>query len=116
MHKIIKAAAVTALVLSSASAFAWGNGPYDSFSNGFTDVANQFFGDGYGDGNADFNMNMNTSASGNGRGWGRGYDRFQGYNGYGYAPYYAYPYAPVAMGGAPQAPVSPVPFQGPVAR
>ena len=116
MHKIIKAAAVTALVLSSASAFAWGNGPYDSFSNGFTDVANQFFGDGYGDGNADFDMNMNTSASGNGRGWGRGYDRFQGYNGYGYAPYYAYPYAPVAMGGAPQAPVAPVPFQGPVAR
>jgi hypothetical protein len=116
MHKIIKAAAVTALILSSASAFAWGNGPYDSFSNGFTDVANQFFGDGYGDGNADFNMNMATSASGSGRGWGRGYDRFQGYNGYGYAPYYAYPYAPVAMGGAPQAPVSPVPFQGPVAR
>lgn len=80
MQKIIKAAAVTALVLSSASAFAWGNGPFDSFSNGFTDVANELFGDGFGDGNADFNLN--ASASGNGRGWGRGYDRFQGYNGY----------------------------------
>ena len=115
MHKIIKAAAVTSLVLTSASAFAWGNGPFDGFSNGFSDVTNQFFGDGYGDGNADFNMNMNTSVAGNGRGWGRGYDRFQGYNGYGYAPYYGNPYAPVAMG-APQALVAPVPFQGPVAR
>ncbi len=76
MNKIIKAAAVASLVLTSASAFAWGNGPF----NGFTDMANDVFGDGFADGNANFNMS--GSANGSGRGYGRGYDRFQGYNGY----------------------------------
>ena len=125
MNKILKAVAVTSLVLGSASAFAWGNGPFDGFSNGFSDVANQFFGDGFGDGDADFNMNMSGGANGTGWGRGRGYDRFQGYNGYGYAPgyghgyapYYGYGYpgAPVAMT-APQGPVAPIAPQAPVAQ
>jgi hypothetical protein len=119
MNNIIKAAAVASLVLTSASAFAWGNGPF----NGLTDMANDFFGDGFADGNANFNMSMSGSANGSGRGYGRGYDRFQGYNGYqgyGYAPNYGYmpyygagqPGAPVAMA-APQAPVAP---QAPAAQ
>ncbi len=65
MNKILKAAAVTTLILTSASAFAWGNGPFNGFNNGFSDMTNQVFGDGdgYANGNADFNMSM----SGNGK-------------------------------------------------
>jgi len=107
MNNIIKLAAVAALTITSASAFAWGNGPFNGFNNGFGDMANQVFGDGAANGNADFNMSMSGSANGSGRGYGRGYDRFQGYNGYGYAPNYGYvpnyAAAPYYGGGYPTA-------------
>ncbi len=93
MNNIVKITAVAALLGASASASAWWGGP------GWSNWADEFFGDGFGD----FNMNMNTHTSG----WGRG----NGYNYY--APYYApYAYGPYGYGApygvAPVAPVAPV--------
>ena len=117
MNKSTKAAAIAALTLTSASAFAWGSGPFGALNEGFADLANEVFGGG----NTDFNLSMNGRTHGFGRGYGHTYDRFQGYNGYApyqpYVPYYggAYPTeqtAPVASA-APAGPVAP---QAPISR
>jgi hypothetical protein len=94
MTKTTKIAAITALLAVSASASAWWGGP------GYSNWADDFFGDGFGD----FNMNMNTST----QGWGRGY----GYNSY--APYYYG--APYAYGTPYAAPIAPVAATAPVVR
>jgi len=98
MNKIIKIAAVTALVATSASASAWWGGPM----TGFTD---EFFGDSFGDGVFDMNMNANANTHAYGRGNGYGYNRYY-HAPYAYGPY-GYPYAQVAPV-APIAPTAPI--------
>lgn len=96
MTKILKIAAITALLGASASASAWWGGP------GSSSFMDDFFGDGAGD----FNFSMNTST----HGWGRSryFDNYgYGYGPYAYGPYgYSVPYGVVAPYGVAQAPVT----------